>query len=257
MTDFPWGEQNPQDGFKIGDRVGLIYSDHEEYIFDNPVGIVTAVGDSAGDQSDVTLSVVVDASIDASRVYLISRYNGDPRTKFADLPVEVRAEIDAKVHDAYLNADGTTRSHTEAQDEFARILSGQEHQPWVQMLLNGWRQIGMAEFMKDRWKHSAMFEFTHRGKPHRRSVNRGARQIGAEGKVSWTQSPLWEWTADQLRDAIAHATQQVAEHQANIALYRDMLTLIEQTETFTFPDALKVNGKTWEQFLSERGRKAS
>jgi hypothetical protein len=69
--NFPWGEPNPVGGFKVGDYVGLIYSDHEEYIFDNPEGVVTAVEQDDDEQTIIT--VAVSAQITADRVYLIAR----------------------------------------------------------------------------------------------------------------------------------------------------------------------------------------
>jgi len=175
--------------------------------------------------------------------------------KFSDLSPEERAEVDALVHEAYTRPDGSIRTHAEAVVEFDRSIAGagQAHREWAGLLLDDWRYSGMRDFLKDRWKHSAMFEFIHRGKARRRTVNRGARQIDDNGKAWYTQIPLWDWTADQLREAIADAARQVAEHQANIALYRDMLALIEQTETFTFAAALEAVEKTWDEFLVERG----
>lgn len=48
-SEFPWGELHPQGGYRVGDYVGLIYSDHERYIFDNPTGVVVAVEESCTD----------------------------------------------------------------------------------------------------------------------------------------------------------------------------------------------------------------
>lgn len=174
--------------------------------------------------------------------------------KFSDLSPEERAEVDALVHEAYTRPDGSYRNHTEAFAEFDRSIShaGQAHREWAGMLLDEWRYSGMRKFLQDRWTNSEMFKFDHRGRTRTRTVKRGARQVSDEGKVSWYAPPLWEWTADQLRDAIADAARQVAEHQANIALYRDMLGLIEQTEKFTFAEALDAIGKTWDEWLAER-----
>lgn len=174
--------------------------------------------------------------------------------KFSDLSPEERAEVDALVHEAYTRPDGTIRSHDEALALFDRAIStaGQAHREWAGLLLDDWRFSGMRSFLQNRWKHSSMFEFIHRGKARRRTVNRGARQVSDTGKATYTQIPLWDWTADQLREAIADAARQVAEHQANIALYRDMLGLIEQTETFTFIEALGVVDMTWDEFLDDR-----
>lgn len=70
---FPFGELDPDGGFKVGDWVGLIYSDHEDYIFDNPQGIVTNVEDTGDGTGDAIVTVNVSASIGDHRVYLIAR----------------------------------------------------------------------------------------------------------------------------------------------------------------------------------------
>jgi hypothetical protein len=64
--DFPWGDRYPEGGYRIGDRVGLIYSDHTDYIFDNPTGIVTEVEEDS-------VTVQIEVSVDNERVYLIER----------------------------------------------------------------------------------------------------------------------------------------------------------------------------------------
>lgn len=68
--DFPWGDQNPPGGFQVGDYVGLVYSDHDEYIFDNPVGFVTALNEEDG---YTRVTVEVEASIGSDRVFLMAR----------------------------------------------------------------------------------------------------------------------------------------------------------------------------------------
>jgi len=71
--DFPWGMQNPPGGFQVGDYVGLIYSDHEEYVFDEPKGVVTKVEPMDWDESVSLITVEVEAAILSDRVYLIKR----------------------------------------------------------------------------------------------------------------------------------------------------------------------------------------
>lgn len=174
--------------------------------------------------------------------------------KFSDLSLEERAEVDAFVHEAYTRPDGSTRTHAEALPLFDHLIMSavQAQREWPGMLLDDWRYAGMREFIKDRWKHSELFKFEHRGKIRSRTVRRGAQQIDDEGKASWSQPELWDFTADQLRSAIADAARQVGEHQANIALYRDLLGLIETYEAFTVAEALDRAGKTWDEFLAER-----
>ena len=70
---FPWGDHNPEGGFKVGDIVGLSYSDHDEYIFDNPTGVVVAIESAEEDGWPDQITVEVQATISADRVYLIKR----------------------------------------------------------------------------------------------------------------------------------------------------------------------------------------
>jgi hypothetical protein len=80
--NFPWGDRHPEGGYKIGDVVGLIYSDHENYIFDNPTGIVVAVDDDCekhgfeheDDGACASVTVQVEATVNAGHhLYLIER----------------------------------------------------------------------------------------------------------------------------------------------------------------------------------------
>lgn len=66
----PFGDPNPPDGFQVGDYVALIYSDHGEYIFDNPRGVITAVDTR---EYGVFLTVVVPALISSDRLLLLER----------------------------------------------------------------------------------------------------------------------------------------------------------------------------------------
>jgi hypothetical protein len=174
--------------------------------------------------------------------------------KFANLSPEERAEVDALIHEAYIDGANGYRSHAAALVEFDRLLAGavQAQRAWAGLLLDDWREAGMRSFLQDRWKHSALFEFEHHGRRRTRTVNRGVRRPDSVGRLASTQLPLWEWTADDLRAAIADASRQVAEHQANIALYRDMLTLLEQTGAATFSAALTTAGHSWDDWLEAR-----
>ena len=79
-NEFPWGDPDPGK-YKLGDYVGLFYSDHERYIFDNPVGVVTEIeedrfGDGGLDEDDVPeqyVTVEVLATVGASKLFLIER----------------------------------------------------------------------------------------------------------------------------------------------------------------------------------------
>lgn len=179
--------------------------------------------------------------------------------RFGDLTREERAEVDALVHEAYTAADGTTRTHAEAMAQFDRLLASavQARREWTGVLLDDWREAGMRRFLRDRWKHAEVFTFAHRGRVRSRTVRRGAFRPDADGRVRSTQLALWEWSAEDLRSAIADAARQVAEHQANIALYRDMLGLLDSTGAPTVTAALAERGQSWDEWLASREERAS
>jgi hypothetical protein len=72
-ADRPWGDSSPEGGFKVGDVVNLAYSDHDEYIFDNPRGVVVAVDEDEEYDEPDRVTVAVEATLPASRVLLIAR----------------------------------------------------------------------------------------------------------------------------------------------------------------------------------------
>ena len=75
---YHWGDPTPSGGFQVGDVVGLVYSDHEEYVFDNPVGVVTYIKpDPDEDGGDDMITVAVEATIGAHRVFLMGRGDSD------------------------------------------------------------------------------------------------------------------------------------------------------------------------------------
>lgn len=71
---FPWGDRNPEGGFQVGDYVGLIHSDHDDYIFDNPSGVVTHVEKAENEDDLDRITVQVDATVSADLVFLIDRH---------------------------------------------------------------------------------------------------------------------------------------------------------------------------------------
>ncbi len=174
--------------------------------------------------------------------------------KFADLSPEERAEVDALVHDAYVQADGEVRTHTEAADEFATSLTSavQDHRDWAGILLDDWRDRGMRAFLQDRWKHAEIFGWIHRGKHRSRTERRGTKRVANDGTHTWVQESLLDWTPDQLRAAIRECRNRIAEEQANIAMYEALLELLRETETYRVRDALDLKGKSLEQYLAER-----
>jgi hypothetical protein len=71
--DFPWGDPDPPDGYKVGDTVGIIHSDHETYMFDNPVGTIVAIENDSDDPEDTVYTVAVNAGCVAKDLYLVAR----------------------------------------------------------------------------------------------------------------------------------------------------------------------------------------
>lgn len=71
MSDFPWGDRNPPGGYEVGDRVGILFSDHDRYLFDNPVGKVVAVDFDDEDRALITVQVQADCA--PEDLYLIAR----------------------------------------------------------------------------------------------------------------------------------------------------------------------------------------
>jgi hypothetical protein len=175
--------------------------------------------------------------------------------KFSDLSPEERGEIDTLVHDSYVEPGGRVRTHAEAHGYFSMLVSQavQAHRDWAEQLLDQWREDGERAFMQSRWKSlRSYFEFQQEGKKRTRTVNRGILRTGDDGGAHYVQDALWDATADELRQMIKEARMQIAEHQANIALYQDMLDLIQVHEVFTFREALEAESLTWGEFLDRR-----
>ena len=76
--NFPWGDRDPESGYKVGDYVGIIYSDHDTYIFDNPKGIVVAVEDRVDEGlGSQRLTVQVEVEVSSNRTFRIERLARD------------------------------------------------------------------------------------------------------------------------------------------------------------------------------------
>jgi len=69
--DFPWGDPNPPGGYREDDFVGIVFSDHEHYIFDNPTGVVETVF------RDGSVLVRVMAHVHPDKLFLIGRKDKD------------------------------------------------------------------------------------------------------------------------------------------------------------------------------------
>jgi hypothetical protein len=74
--NFPWGDRNPKDGYKVEDCVGIIHSDHENYLFDNPTGKVIKTA------KDMVI-VQIEVEVPKDKMYLIER-NGKLFSKKED-----------------------------------------------------------------------------------------------------------------------------------------------------------------------------
>lgn len=173
---------------------------------------------------------------------------------FDMLSPEERVEVEAAVHDAFVRDDDGIRTLMEADAEFDRYVTDavQAHRPWAALLLDAWRDEGRRAFLKDRWKNSDVFALTYRGKLRRRQKNRGTQVRDAEGRQGWVQAPLEFWTADQLRRAISESARRIEEERANIAMYRALLDLLEQTGQATVENGLQIVGMTLQEYLAQQ-----
>lgn len=173
---------------------------------------------------------------------------------FKDLPPQVRAEIDSAVHDAYVGEDGSIRTHAEASELFDKFIVDaiQAHRQWPGILLDAWRAEGRRRFVRDRWKYSEIFRWFHKGKQRQRTERRGARHVDDDGGQRWVQESLFGWDIDKLKDAIVHCVGRIEEERANIAMYRALIDLLEETGSTTVQAGLKAKGTTLEEFLAEK-----
>lgn len=173
---------------------------------------------------------------------------------FNQFSAEERAEIDALIHQAYTDADGMPRTHAEAADEFDSLLTTavQSHREWAGILLDHWRFEGMKSFIADRYKHSELFEFTRRDRKVSRTARRGTQRTDESGAEKWVQLQFHDWTVFDLRAAIAREEQAISERQTNIAMYRALVDLIQETGASTVGEALTQRGQTIGEFLDER-----
>lgn len=174
--------------------------------------------------------------------------------RLSDFAPEERIEIEAAVTDAYTAGDGSVLPHAEAAKQFDQFLADavQAHKPWAERLLDAFRRDGAARFAKETWKNSGFFQFRHGEKSRTRTVKRGHQVIDDEGRRAWVQDELFGWDVHALKDAIADAARQIDEHRANIAMYRHLLDLLEETGEATVHDGLAALGKSLEEYLEER-----
>lgn len=175
--------------------------------------------------------------------------------KLADFSPEERLEIETAVVDAYTGPGGEVLTHIEAAERFESFLidAVQAHRPWAQRLLDGFRHDGAARFAHDTWKHSKFFRFRHGEKSRTRTTKRGRQRVNEDtGQYEWIQDELFGWDAIALKNAIADAARQIDEHRANIAMYRHLLDLLEQTGATTVREGLQAVGMALEEYLEER-----
>ena len=66
------GDADPEGGYQVGDEVGLFYSDHDTYIFDNPTGVVVAIAEGE-DGFEQRCAVEIGVEVGSSHLYLIHR----------------------------------------------------------------------------------------------------------------------------------------------------------------------------------------
>ncbi len=70
--EFPWGDRNPPEGFKVGDYVGIIHSD-ENPSFDNPEGQIVTIDEGEFEDDGLMIGVQVVTTIMENDLYLIKR----------------------------------------------------------------------------------------------------------------------------------------------------------------------------------------
>lgn len=172
--------------------------------------------------------------------------------KMSDFTPEDQAEIAKAVLEASADDGGGTPSVEEARERFDGFLVDaiQAHRGWAAVLLDGFRVDGERAFIKHVQKSEA-FRFQHEGKQRKRSLRRGTRRQDDEGKRTWVQDSLLSFTAAQLDQAIRECTNRIDEERANIAMYRGLIGLLNQTSAMFVGDALAQVGKSLEEFLSE------
>jgi hypothetical protein len=173
--------------------------------------------------------------------------------KMSDFTPEEQAEIVSAVHDASVDPDGDVRPLEDARIEFDRYMASavQAHRAWAAKLLDGWRVDGERAFIKHVRKSDA-FRFAHQGKIRRRSLRRGTRTRDESGQPVWVQTEILTWTAAQLENAIKESVRRIDEERANIAMYRALLDLLEETGAVFVNAALEQRDQTLEEFLAER-----
>lgn len=173
-----------------------------------------------------------------------------------DLTPAERLEIDTAIRDAYMAEDGSTRSHAEAVEVFGRALTDaiQAHRSWPGVLLDAWRMAGMRKYIRERWKYlDGHYSFTHKGRSRERTIRRGRlARDGDTGRTKWVQDSLLDFTAADLRAAIAQGQRRIDEERANIATWRALLDLLEVTGCSTVRAALAKVGKSLEEYLAGR-----
>jgi hypothetical protein len=173
-----------------------------------------------------------------------------------DLTPAQRLEVDTAIRDAYMAEDGSTRGHAEAAELFGSFLQDaiQAQRTWPGILLDDWREAGMRKFIHQRWKElDGRFSFTHKGRSRERTVRRGRLvRDGETGREKWVQDALLDFTAADLRRAIAQGQRRIDEERANIATWRALLELLEVTGCTTVRAALDKTGKSLEEYLAGR-----
>lgn len=175
-------------------------------------------------------------------------------TTFNQFSNEERAEIDALIHESYTDENGETRSHAEAAEVFDSLIAQavQAHREWAGVLLDSWRWAGMKSFIAERYKHSDIFEFTRRDRQVSRTVKRGTKRVNDEGESRWVQDPMLSWDRDDLLAAIRQEEAAIADRQVNLAMYRALVELLDETGATTIREALADRGQELADFLNER-----
>ena len=176
-------------------------------------------------------------------------------TSYEDLSAEARVELDNAVRDAFLAEDGSTRTTTQAAEEFEAFVSTatQAGREYMHELLDTWRRNGIRSFVQTRWSAMQRVRMVDptTGKTIPRPGNRGRKETSADGAVTWVKETLMLWTADDLRAGIEECLARINSERITIANYRALLALLDEHPSVQFVhEALSEAGVSLDEYLA-------
>lgn len=174
---------------------------------------------------------------------------------FDDLTPTERAEYDAAVTLAYRGPSGETHSHRKAAEIFIATLipdAVQAHRRWAGIVHDEATTRGLRAMLQERWKTlGGQFRVPVNGRMHSRHLRRGkVVRDPATGDAREVQTELIFDTAEDLRNKIVEAARRIESERVNIRVFRQLLTLLEETGAPTVERGLERVGKTLDEFLA-------